>query len=254
LKIPGLKSALKKELYLIVSSRLIASIGPNAANYAIYPKLPCAAEDFAPVAHVVSMPNVLLVHPSVPAETLADLVKLARAKPGSLILASSGTATSGHLASELLRSRAGIEWTHGPYKGAAAALTDLVAGQVQVMIDNLVTALPQIKAGRLKALAVTSSQRVRELPIVPSIAEAGYPGFEVTVWVGLLTSSKAPPAHRATLHSAVAKVLDMPAVKRRLSEMGGESMPMSAAQFGDFIQAEIDKWAVVVRQAGIKAE
>ena len=233
---------------------VMGSIGPNAANYAIYPKLPYAADDFAPVAHVVSMPNVLLVHPSVPAQTLDDLVKLARAKPGSLILASSGTATSGHLASELLKSRAGIQWTHVPYKGAAPALTDLIAGQVNVMVDNLVTALPQIKAGRLRALAVTSKQRVRDLPDVPTIAESGYPGFEVNVWVGLLTSAKAPAAHREFLHSEVVKVLAMPAVKQRLAEMGGESMPMSAAQFGEFIRSEIDKWAAVVREAGIKAE
>ena len=233
---------------------VMGSIGPNAANYAIYPKLPYAPEDFASVAHVVSMPNVLLAHPSVPAQTLADLVKLARAKPGALILASSGTATSGHLASELLKSRAGIEWTHVPYKGATPALTDLIAGQVNIMIDNLVTALPQIKAGRLKPLAVTSSQRVPELPNVPTIAESGYPGFEVNVWVGLLTSARAPAAHRAVLHTEVAKVLAMPSVKLRLAEMGGESMPMSAAQFGDFIRAEIEKWAVVVREAGIRAE
>ena len=233
---------------------VMGSIGPNAAHYALYPKLPYTADEFAPVAHVVSMANVLLVHPSVPAETVADLVNLARAKPGALVLASSGTATSGHLGSELLRTRAGIEWTHVPYKGAAPALTDLIGGQAQVMVDNLVTALPQIKAGRLKALAVTSAKRVAELPNVPTIAESGYPGFEVNVWVGLLTSAKASAAVRATLHTEVTKVLALPHVRQRLAEMGGESLPMTASQFGDFIRAEIDKWAVVVKQAGIKAD
>lgn len=232
----------------------MGSIGPNAAHYALYPKLPYAPDDFAPVAHVVSMPNVLLAHPSFPADDVAGLVKLARAKPGAVILASSGTATSGHLGSELLRTRAGIEWTHVPYKGATPALTDLIAGSAQIMIDNLVTALPQIKAGRLKALGVTSAERVRDLPQVPTIAEQGFPGFEVNVWAGLLTSAKAPAAVRATLHAEVVKVLALPAVRQRLSEMGGASLPLSAVQFGDMIRAEIDKWAVVVREAGIKAE
>lgn len=233
---------------------VVGSIGPNAAHYGIYPKLPYTPEDFAPIAHLVSMPNVLLVNPSVPVDTVADLVKLAKAKPGTLVLASSGTATSGHLGAELLKSRAGIEWTHVPYKGSTPAMTDLIGGQAQVMIDNLVTALPQIKAGRLKALAVTGAQRVAALPNVPTIAESGYPGFEVTVWVGLLTSAKAPAAVRSYLHTEVMKVLAMPHVKQRLAEMGGESVPMTAAQFGDFIRAEIEKWGVVTKQAGIKPE
>ncbi len=127
---------------------VMGSIGPNAANYAIFPKLPYAPGDFAPVAHVVSMPNVLLVHPSVPASTVAELVALAKAKPGALSIASSGTATSSHLAGEMLKMRAGIDLVHVPYKGAAPALTDLVGGQVNVMVDNLVTALPHVNAGR----------------------------------------------------------------------------------------------------------
>jgi tripartite-type tricarboxylate transporter receptor subunit TctC len=233
---------------------VMGSIGPNAANYAIYPKLPYAPGDFAPIAHVVSMPNVLLVHPSVPAETVADLVALAKAKPGALVLASSGTATSGHLAAEMLEMRAGIDLTHVPYKGATPALTDLIGGQVQVMVDNLVTALPQVKAGRLRALAVTSAQRAPELPNVPTIAESGYPGFDVNVWVGLLASSKVPPAALAKLHAEVVRVLAMPQVKQRLAEMGGASAPMNQEQFGAYIRGEIDKWGAVVRQAGIKVE
>jgi tripartite-type tricarboxylate transporter receptor subunit TctC len=233
---------------------VMGSIGPNAANYAIYPKLPYAPGDFAPIAHVVSMPNVLLVHPSVPAETVAELVALAKAKPGALVLASSGTATSGHLAAEMLEMRAGIDLTHVPYKGATPALTDLIGGQVQVMVDNLVTALPQVKAGRLRALAVTSAQRAPELPNVPTVAESGYPGFDVNVWVGLMASSKAPPAALARLHAEVMRVLAMPQVKQRLAEMGGASAPMTQEQFGAFIRSEIDKWGAVVRQAGIKVE
>ena len=233
---------------------VMGSIGPNAANYAIFQKLPYAPGDFAPVAHVVSMPNVLLVHPSVPANTVAELVALAKAKPGSLSIASSGTATSSHLAGEMLKMRAGIGLVHVPYKGAAPALTDLLGGQVQVMDDNLVTALPHVNGGRLRALAVTTAQRAAELPAVPTVAESGYPGFEVTVWVGLLTSSKVPGPLVERLHAEVAQVLAMPDVKRRLAEMGGASLPMTTAQFGAFIAAETDKWGAVVRAAGIKAE
>ncbi len=233
---------------------VMGSVGPNAANYSIHAKLPYTPQDFAPVAQVVSMPNVLVVHPSVPAENLAALVALAKSRPGTLSMASSGTATSSHLGGEMLKMRAGIDLVHVPYKGAAPALTDLIGGQVQVMVDNLITALPQVKAGKLRALAVTSAQRLPELPQVPTVAEQGYPGFEVTVWVGLLTHGKTPPEVAARLHTEVAKVLALPHVKQRIAEMGGVTLPMNAAQFGAFIQAEIEKWGVVVRRAGIKAD
>lgn len=233
---------------------VMGSVGPNAANYSIHSKLPYAPGDFAAVAHVVSMPNVLLVHPGVPAESLADLVKLAKAKPGSLAMASSGTATSSHLAGEMLKMRAGIDMVHVPYKGSSPAMTDLIGGQVQVMVDNLITALPQVRSGKLRALAVTGTQRVAELPNVPTIAESGYPGFEVTVWVGLLTNAKTPPAAVAALHTEITRVLAMPQVRQRLAEMGGASLPMTTAQFEDFIRRETEKWAVVVKQAGIRAD
>ncbi|MFO1199303.1 MAG: tripartite tricarboxylate transporter substrate binding protein [Burkholderiaceae bacterium] len=232
----------------------MGSIGPNAANYAIYPKLPYAPGDFAAVAHVVSMPNVLLVNPSVPAQTVAELVALAKAKPGALVLASSGTATSGHLAAEMLKMRAGIDLTHVPYKGATPALTDLVGGQVHVMVDNMITALPLVRAGKLRALAVTSAQRVPEMPDVPTVAESGYPGYEVAVWVGLVAPAKTPPASIERLHADIAKVLAMPAVKKRIADMGGVTWEMTPAQFGAFIRAETEKWGAVVRQAGIRAE
>ncbi len=234
---------------------LMGSIGPNAAHYGVYAgKLPYTPADFTPVVHVISMPNVLLVNPAVPAGTVPELVALAKAKPGSLVLGSSGTATSGHLAAELLQARAGIQFTHVPYKGSTPALTDLIGGQVQVMVDNQVTALPQIKAGRVKALAVTSAQRTTEQPTVPSVAESGYPGFEVTVWVGFMAPSRTPAPVVDALHREISKVLAMPQVKQRIAEMGGYTMPLSPAQFGAFVRAEIDKWGTVVRQAGIKPE
>jgi tripartite-type tricarboxylate transporter receptor subunit TctC len=154
----------------------------------------------------------------------------------------------------MLKMRAGIDLVHVPYKGATPALTDLVGGQVQVMVDNLITALPLIKAGKVKALAVTSTQRIAELPSVPTVAESGFPGFEVVVWVGLLVPSKTPPAVVDTLHSEVTRVLAMPQVKKRIADMGGWTSPMTPAQFNAFIRSEIDKWSAVVKQAGIKAE
>ena len=233
---------------------LMGSIGPNAAHYSVYAKLPYTPADFAPVVHVISMPNVLLVNPAVPAATVPELVALAKAKPGALVLGSSGTATSGHLSAELLEARAGIDLTHVPYKGSTPALTDLIGGQVQVMVDNLVTALPQIKAGRVKALAVTSSRRVAELPAVPTVAESGYPGFEVTVWVGFMAPARTPAPVIEALHRDISRVLAMPQVRQKVADMGGWTVPMSPAQFGTYVQSEIDKWAVVVKQAGIKPE
>lgn len=233
---------------------LMGSIGPNAAHYGIYPKLPYAPSDFAPVVHVISMPNVLLVNPGVPVQTVGELVSLAKSKPGALVLGSSGTATSGHLGAELLKSRAGIDLTHVPYKGSTPALTDLIGGQVQVMVDNLVTAAPQIKAGRVRALAVTSPQRVPEFPDIPTIAESGYPGFDVTVWVGFMAPGKTPPAIVESLNREISKILAQPHVKQKVAEMGGVTVPMSPAQFSSFVRAEIDKWGAVVKQAGIKPD
>ena len=151
---------------------LMGSIGPNAAHYGIYPKLPYKPEDFTPVAHVISMPNVLLVNPSVQATTVAELVGLARARPGQLVLASSGTATSGHLGAELLKMRAGIDLNHVPYKGSTPALTDLIGGNAQVMVDNLVTAAPQIKAGRVRHLGDPALHQQVELAVSRRVGQA----------------------------------------------------------------------------------
>lgn len=233
---------------------LMGSIGPNAAHYGIYSKLPYKPEDFAAVAHVISMPNVLLVNPAVPANTVAELVALAKAKPGQVVLASSGTATSGHLGAELLEMRAGIDLNHVPYKGSTPALTDLIGGNAQVMVDNLVTAGPQIKAGRVRALAVTGPQRVLTFPDIPTIAESGYPGFDVQVWVGFMAPGRTPPAVVAALHAEIAKVLALPHVRQRIAEMGGASLPMSPAEFSAYVRAEIEKWGQVAKSANIRAD
>ena len=234
---------------------ILGHIGTLAVNPYIFDKLPYdPVKSFRPISLLSKVPSLYVVRPDLPVKDLREFVALAKSKPGGLVLGSSGTATSGHLAAEMLKMRAGIDLVHVPYKGAAPALTDLVGGQVQVMVDNLITALPQVRAGRLRALAVTSAQRVPELPNVPTIAESGYPGFEVTVWVGLLAPAKTPPAVVSKLHTDIASVLAMPQVKQRIADMGGATIPMSPEQFGAFIRSEIDKWGAVVRQAGIKAE
>jgi len=153
-----------------------------------------------------------------------------------------------------LKMRAGIDLTHVPYKGATPALTDLIGGQVHVMVDNLVTALPQIRAGRLRALGVTSSRRLAELPEVPTIAEQGFPGFEVQVWVGLVAPGRTPTPVLQALHKEVSAVLALPAVRQRLLEMGGAPEAWTQAQFADYVRAETEKWASVVKQAGIKGD
>ena len=233
---------------------LMGSIGPNAAHYGIYSKLPYKPEDFTGVAHVISMPNVLLVNPSLPANSVAELVALAKAKPGQVVLASSGTATSGHLGAELLEMRAGIDLNHVPYKGSTPALTDLIGGNAQVMVDNLVTAGPQIRAGRVRALAVTGPQRVPTFPDIPTIAESGYPGFDVQVWVGFMAPGRTPPAVVNTLHAEIGKVLALPHVRQRIAEMGGTSLPMTPAEFSAYVRAEIEKWGQVAKSANIRAD
>jgi tripartite-type tricarboxylate transporter receptor subunit TctC len=170
------------------------------------------------------------------------------------VLASSGTATSGHLGAELLKLRAGIDLNHVPYKGSTPALTDLIGGTAQVMVDNLVTAGPQIKAGRVRALAVTSPQRVAAFPDIPTIAESGYPGFDVQVWVGFMAPGRTPPAVVNTLHREITQVLALPHVRQKIAEMGGATLPMTPAEFGAYVRAEIDKWGQVARTAGIKAD
>ena len=233
---------------------VMGSIGPNAANYAIFQKLPYAPGDFAPVAHVVSMPNVLLVHPSVPANTVAELVALAKAKPGSLSIASSGTATSSHLAGEMLKMRAGIGLVHVPYKGAAPALTDLLGGQVQVMVDNLVTALPHVNGGRLRALAVTTAQRAAELPAVPTVAESGYPGFEAVAWIALAAPKGTPRAWRDRVNADVDAALRDPAFAEKLRAIGAQPRGGPVDAFGTFLAAEQQRWKGVVERTGARAE
>jgi len=233
---------------------LMGNVGPNAINYALYRQLSYRPEDLLPVIQVFAVPNVLVVHPSVPARTVRELVDLARSRPGELALASSGTGQSTHLSGEMFRAMTGIDVIHVPYKGNAPAVADLLAGQVKMMFDNVAVSLPFIKEGKLRALGVTSSQRVAELPEVPTLAESGLPGFDVVAWFGLFYPAGTDDAHVQALHRETAAILQRDDVRRQIARWSGVPGGEPPAEFQRYVQAEIAKWGKVVEDAGIRAD
>ena len=214
------------------------------------------ARAFAAIAPIASVPSVLLVGPAVPAASMKELIALARAKPGSLNFASAGAGTSQHMGAELLKSMAKIDMVHVPYKGGAAAIADLIGGQVQVQIEPLPTALPHIRSGKTRALAVTSTARLPVLPDTPTLAEAaGLPGYELMLWFGLLAPSGTPPAIVQRLNREIARANTSPDVRERFAQQGAEPSPaQTPEQFSAFIQREIKRWAEVVRVSGAKVD
>ncbi len=210
--------------------------------------------DFAPVSLVSTSPYVVTLHPSVPARTLKELVALAKAKPGSLSYASSGTATGIHLTTELFKMIAGIDMVHVPYKGGAPATTDLIGGQVGVMFNNVITAVPHVKSGKLRALAVTTARRSAALPDVPTVAEAGYAGAESSSWQGIVTRVGAGAAVVSRMHTDLLKVLALPEVRTPIVNQGNDIVAGTPQEFTAFIRTEIDKWAKVIKTAGVRNE
>ncbi len=234
---------------------LMGTVGTHAINPNLYAKMPYDhLKDFVPVVLVASVPNVLEVTPSLPVHSVADLIRLAKAKPGQINFASSGSGTSIHLSGELFKAMAGVDMTHVPYKGSAPALTDLIGGQVQVMFDNLPSSLPQIKAGKLRAIAVTSAQRAPALPDIPTIAESGLPGFEATSWFGILAPAGTSPAIVARINADVNQWLQSPEAKEKLLAQGAAAAGGSPEQFGAYIRAETEKWAKVVKASGARVD
>jgi tripartite-type tricarboxylate transporter receptor subunit TctC len=237
---------------------LMGTVGTHAINAALYPKMPFdPVLDFAPVALVAAVPNVLVMNPDnarrYGVETVADLVRAAKANPGKLNMASSGNGTSIHLSGELFKAMTGTDLVHFPYRGSGPALIDLIGGNMDLMFDNLPSALPQIKAGKLKALAVTSAQRSAVLPDVPTLAEAGgaaLAGYEATSWFGLLAPAATPADVVARLAEEVARTLSSPAVSERLLGQGAIPSGMGPAGFAKMIAAETKKWAQVVKISG----
>lgn len=225
----------------------------QAVNATLYPKPGYdLMKDFAPVSLVAVNPSVVLVHPSLPVKTVKELVALAKGKPGALSYASSGSGSSSHLAAELFKISTGTDLVHVPYKGAGPALTALLGGQVELLITITAGASQYIKAGKLRALAVTSDRRTPGLPDVPTMKEAGVPGYEVYVWTGLLAPAATPPQILAVLNKeAMASVNDL---AKRLSELEAVPSPTTPQQFTAFMRNDIAKWAPVVKKSGAKVE
>ena len=233
---------------------VMGSLGPNAANYALQSKLPYKAEDLTPVIQVLEMPNVLIASPTLGAKTVADLKRLSATKPNGLFMAVSTSGSSGHLAGELIKSRSGIEATNVIYKGASPALLDLMGGQVDIMVDNLITALPHIRSGKLVPVAVTTATRSRDLPDVPTLAEAGVPDVNVAVWLGLFVSAKVPAATVHELNQQLQKVLASDEIKQQFAQHGGQPVGGSVADFRDFVDRETKRWAGIIRAGNLKAD
>jgi tripartite-type tricarboxylate transporter receptor subunit TctC len=223
-------------------------------NTSIFHNLPFDVQrDIAPVAGLVTFPMMLVANPSLPAKSVAELIAHARANPGKVTMASFGTGTASHLAGELFKMMAGIDMVHVPYRGGAPMVTDLIAGQVQVGFDVMVTSLPHVRTGALRALAVAGSNRFDMLPDVPTIAET-VPGYEAGTWAGVGVPKGTPPEIITRLNREIDAGLADPTVKSRLAEIGTIPMVLSAAEFAAYIAAESAKWAKVVKFAGIKAE
>ena len=213
-----------------------------------------AVRDFAAVTQVTSQPYVVVVHPSVPAKSLGELIAYAKANPNKLNYASAGNGSLIHLTGELFKVVTGTEMTHIPYKGIGAAYPDLIGGQIQLTFGSIISAMPQVRAGRLRALAVTGPKRTRPLPDVPTAAETGVKGFVMTQWYGVQGPAKMPPAVIDRLNREIHKALENPAVLSRLIDDGAEAQPSTPQQFRDHLVAERNKWAGVIKQARIKGD
>jgi tripartite-type tricarboxylate transporter receptor subunit TctC len=226
-----------------------------ATNHALYKKLSYdPLKDFAPVALVAVQPNILVVHPDVKAASLSELISLAKQNPGKLNYASSGAGAAAHLAGELFKSMAGLDIVHVPYKGAQPALTDLIAGHAQLMFATSASVIPYMKAGRLRALAVTTAQRSPSVPELPTVAEAGLPGFEATTWHGVVVPAATPAAVVQQLNRDINAALKEKDLSERLAGLGAEVLTGTPQDFADYIAREIPKWTKVVRDSGAKAD
>jgi len=231
---------------------LSCQIASHAVSPAMYEKLTFNhIRDFAPISLIGKLPNVLVVHPSVPARSLKEFVNYVKASPGKYNYASPGVGTSPHLTMELFKHTAGLSITNVPYKGGVPALADVMAGQVMGMFGNLTEQLGAIRGGRTRALAVSTARRNPQLPDVPTVAESGYPGFDVSSWYGMCTQSAVPKAIVAKLNATLVKVLSAPEMQARLAEQSMEVSPTTPQEFASFIKSETAKWAKVVKDAGI---
>ncbi len=228
---------------------------PHAISASLYPKLPYdLARDLTPIAEIASFPSAIVLHPSLPAHSVTELIALARARPGQLSFGSAGVGSPNHLALELFKTMAGVSMTHVPYKGSGQLIGDLLAGQVQLASMGTPVALPHVQSGKLRAIAVTGAARSSLLPEVPTVSEAGLPGFEVTSWYGVFGPAGLPAGVVAKLNSEIGRAVTGPEVRERLAALGAEPSVKSPDQFSRYVREEIAKWAKVVKDSGAKAE
>jgi len=234
---------------------LYGTNGTHAINQTLYGKLPFDPQrDFEPVSRMTRIAAMMVVNPAVPAKSVAEFIQYARTHPGTLSFASAGNGTTSHLAGELFKSMAGIDLLHVPYRGGGAAMTDLIGGQVTMMIDVMPNAFPQARAGKVRALAVTTARRFPSAPDVPTIAESGVPGFEMSAWDGILAPEGTPRPVIDRLNDAIRRALDDPQLKQTLQERGAETVAGTPEEFARHIAAETAKWAKIVRQSGAKVD
>src|SRR4051812_27593076 len=230
---------------------------PNtfATNPAFYPKLPYdTARDVTPVAEVAQSPQMIVAHPSFPAKNLKELLAIAKAKPGVLTYGTSGNGSIGHLAGLLFTMMTGAQLTHVPYKGTAPAVNELVGGHIPLMVSSMISTLPQVRSGKLKIIAITSARRAKALPEVPTIAESGVPGYEATLWYGILAPARTPEPIIKRMNAELGTALKAPDVVEKLSTQAVEPHHTSAEQFGTLIRTELAKWEKVIRTSGAKSD
>jgi tripartite-type tricarboxylate transporter receptor subunit TctC len=234
---------------------IMGNAGSHGINAAVYSKLPYDIQrDFAPVSQVAVAPNVMVINPSVPAQSVAEFIAYAKSQPGKLSYASGGNGSSAHMSMELFKSMSGVDVQHVPYKGSSPALTDLIAGQVVVFIGNMPPTVPHIKAGKLRALAVTTKSRSALMPELPTISEAGLPGFETVAWFGVLAPSGTPPEIVNRLSAEIGKIARSPEMREKLIAMGAEPVGGSPEEFKAVIDRDIAKWKPLAQKVGIKVD
>jgi tripartite-type tricarboxylate transporter receptor subunit TctC len=234
---------------------LLATTGVMSINMHLYRTLSYdAARDLAPVTQIGALPLILVVHPSLPTRSVKELIAVAKAKPGALTYASSGVGGATHMTAELFRMMAGVDITHIPYKGSGQAMIDLVSGQVTVAFDQIVSSLPHVESGKLRALAVTSAKRFESVPRLPTVAEAGVPGYEAISWNGIAAPAGAPAPILNRVQGDTARVLQLPDIRERFAKDGIEPVGSTPEQFAAHIRSEREKWGKVVKSAGIQAQ
>jgi tripartite-type tricarboxylate transporter receptor subunit TctC len=234
---------------------LLMGLSTLAINPAMYKKVPFdPVRDFAPISQVIAAPNMLVVHPSVPAKTVKELIAFARARPGQLNYASAGHGTNPHLSMELFLSMTGLKVVHIPYKGLAPGIVDLLAGHVTLATATMLTGLPHVKSGRLRLLGTTGAKRAAVLPDEPTVAEAGVPGYEASQWYGVLAPAQTPKEIVARLHAEIVRILQAPDMKQKLAADGTDPVGSSPEEFARYIRSELTKWGKVARDAGIQPE